>query len=157
MDRKPVLFDSQNRLSFPRLKFILGRSRPMVRILRSSPVLLFALTLLHADCDLQAKPPELPATPNDQCLIPAIFDPNEWVMPFSFRPLDFRVQIPQTETTCMPAEVEALTVPPREITIAPTTLRRPDLPVIDPGLILGLEKVEQKLESSDARQWIFSF
>jgi hypothetical protein len=129
----------------------------MDRILRLWPILFFSFTLLLAPNDSQAKPPELPATPNDQCLIPAILNAQEWSVPFSFMPLEFRVEIPQTETACMPAEVEVLTVPPCEIPGAPTALRRPNLPAIDPGLILDLEKVEQQLRFSETRQWVFSF
>jgi hypothetical protein len=119
----------------------------MVRILCKSPVLLFGLALLLADRDLEAKPPELPATPNDQCLIPAIFNPQEWNLPFSFVPLEFRVEVPQSETACMPAEVEILTVPPRLVPEIPTTLRNPDLPGIDSRLILVMEKIEGQTEA----------
>jgi hypothetical protein len=119
----------------------------MDRILRISPIFLFSFSMVFAPNDTQAKPPELPATPNDQCLIPALFNPEEWNLSFSLMPLEFRVEVPQTEAACMPSEIEILTVPPREVPTTPTTLRRPDIPAIDSQLILNLEKIEGKAEA----------
>jgi hypothetical protein len=119
----------------------------MDRILRISPIFLFSFSMLFAPNDTQAKPPELPATPNDQCLIPAIFNPQEWNLPFSLMPLEFRVEVPDTETACMPSEIEILTVPPREVPTTPTALRCPHLPAIDSQLILNLEKIEGQMEA----------
>ena len=116
----------------------------MDRILRISPILLVSFIMLLAPNDMQAKPPELPVTPNDQCLIPAAFVPQQWK---SLLTLEFQMPDLEVETVGMPAEVEVLTVPPRPVPEIPASLRTPELPAIDSRLILVLEKIYGQVEA----------
>ncbi|HLW67519.1 MAG TPA: hypothetical protein VKS79_19545 [Gemmataceae bacterium] len=117
----------------------------MDRILRISPILLISFGIFSTPTDSSAKPPELPATANDQCVIPAAFRP--FSAPFDLQTLEFRIEVPQSDVVRIPAEIEVLTVPPRETPSIPYALRTPDLPAIDSRLILTLEKIEQEVES----------
>jgi hypothetical protein len=126
----------------------------MVRNLRSWPGFAITFVALFAASHLQAKPPELPAKPKDECVIPAVFDPQKWDIPLLIVPSQFEFEESlQPEKPCMPAEIEVLTIPPHEVPVPPTTLRLPSLPPIDAGLILALEKVEAELEAKDMAQF----